>query len=75
MSRDRKFDGRVSGENFRLHISIQADGAGHKISASIIIKLNNRLGELYLSAIMPFHRYLSRYFPEQAIVRLGTLSE
>jgi hypothetical protein len=58
--------------DFRIYISVQAEGAGQRISASTLVKLNNRLGRLYLSAIMPFHRYLARYAIDQAVERLDS---
>jgi len=63
--------------DFRLYISVQTEGTGQRISASTLVKLNNRLGRFYLFGIMPFHRYLARYVIGHAIEQLdaGGLDE
>ncbi|MBB3213694.1 hypothetical protein FHW67_002995 [Herbaspirillum sp. Sphag1AN] len=46
--------------NFRIWISIEAGPNGSTVTISTLVKINNLLGKIYLSIIMPFHKYVAR---------------
>jgi len=52
--------------DFRIWISVQPSPAGSKVTISTLVKINNLLGRVYLFAIMPFHRLLSRSLLQRA---------
>jgi hypothetical protein len=47
--------------NFRISLLLQRDESGSGlVSATTVVRCNNRLGRIYLTAIKPFHRAVVR---------------
>lgn len=44
--------------DFRVAVSLQADGAGSQVTVTTVVQTNNRLGRFYLAVILPFHRLI-----------------
>ena len=55
--------------DFRIWISVQPSLNGSEVKISTLVKINNLLGRLYLFAIMPFHKLLSRSLLQRAVNR------
>jgi hypothetical protein len=53
--------------DFRIWISIQPSLKGSEVTISTLVKINNLLGRIYLSTIMPFHKLLSRSLLQRAV--------
>jgi hypothetical protein len=58
--------------DFRICVSVQA-GAQHApqvshITLSTLVRSHNLFGRLYLMAVMPFHRFLSRHMLQRALM-------
>lgn len=47
--------------DFRIHVSVHEDESGCELTLSTLVSVNNMFGKMYLFAIMPFHRMLSRH--------------
>lgn len=60
--------------DFRVWIGIQPGAKGSEVTISTLVKINHPLGRLYLFAIMPFHKLLSRSLLQQAINRRDNVS-
>jgi hypothetical protein len=59
--------------DFRIWISIQPGVTGSEVTISTLVKINNLLGRVYLFAIMPFHKHLSRSLLQLAVNRLDNV--
>ena len=46
--------------DFRVVVDVRNTGPGQEVTASTLVRLNNTLGRLYLTTIMPFHRLIVR---------------
>jgi len=57
--------------DFRIWISIQPSLRGSEVTISTLVKINNLFGKVYLFAIMPFHKLLSRLMLKRALNRFG----
>ena len=55
--------------DFRIWISIRPGVKGSEVSMSTLVKINNTLGRVYLFAIMPFHKMLSRMLLQRALLQ------
>lgn len=55
--------------DFRIWIGIQPCPQGSQVTISTLVKVNNLLGSVYLSVIMPFHKALSRSLLQRAVER------
>jgi hypothetical protein len=55
--------------DFRIWISIRPGVKGSEATISTLVKINNLLGRVYLFAIMPFHKRLSRSLLQLAVNR------
>ena len=56
-------DRRVAGFNdrhldFRLVVDVTTSGEAKLVTATTLVRTNNRLGRIYLAIIMPFHRLI-----------------
>lgn len=60
--------------DFRIWISIQPSVKGSEVTISTLVKINNLLGRVYLFAIMPFHKLLSRTLLQLAVNRRDNAS-
>lgn len=47
--------------DFRLSISVCENQEGCEVTLSTLVRTNNLFGKIYLFAVMPFHRFLSRH--------------
>lgn len=46
--------------DFRIVIDVAAVASGRRLTATTLVKTHNLLGRVYLAAILPFHRVISR---------------
>lgn len=46
--------------DFRVVVDINACDDGQQVTATTLVRTNNRLGRIYLAVIMPFHRLVVR---------------
>jgi hypothetical protein len=53
--------------DFRIWIGLQPSERGSEVTISTLVKVNNLFGRFYLSAIMPFHKLLSRSLLGRAV--------
>lgn len=60
--------------DFRVWIGIQPGVKGSEVTISTLVKINHPLGRVYLFAIMPFHKLLSRSLLQQAVNRHDNVS-
>lgn len=60
--------------DFRIWISIQPGAKGSEVTISTLVKINHLLGRVYLFAIMPFHKRLSRSLLQLAVNRRDNVS-
>ncbi len=60
--------------DFRLSVSVRPAAAGvRSLTITTVVHTHNRLGRLYLAAILPFHRLIARRLLVRAVRRLGRL--
>jgi len=53
--------------DFRLAVTVQADAGGaQQVTVTTVVQTHNRLGRIYLTVIMPFHRLIARSMLNQA---------
>jgi len=60
--------------DFRIWISIQPGLKGSEVTISTLVKINSLFGRVYLFAIMPFHKLLSRTMLQRAVYRRDNVS-
>jgi Protein of unknown function (DUF2867) len=53
--------------NFRVLIDVSAAGNRGQVTATTLVRTHNRLGRLYLAAIMPFHRLVVKAMLRQVV--------
>jgi len=46
--------------DFRVVVDVAPDAGGRKVTTTTLVLTHNRLGRLYLAAILPFHRLIAR---------------
>jgi hypothetical protein len=44
--------------DFRVVVEVVPEGSGQRVTATTFVRTRNRLGRLYLAAVMPFHRVI-----------------
>lgn len=44
--------------DFRLIVDVSGSAPGRQVTATTLVKTHNRLGTIYLAAILPFHRII-----------------
>lgn len=57
--------------DFRIWVSVQAGEGGSDVRLSTLIRLHGWPGRVYLAAVMPFHKLLSRHMLRRALKSLG----
>lgn len=56
--------------DFRALLRVQPEGNGSRITLTTAVHTHNRLGRLYLAAIMPFHKLIVRNMLRRVAIRL-----
>jgi hypothetical protein len=46
--------------DFRVVVDVAATGVAREVTATTLVRMNNRLGRAYLTAILPFHKLVVR---------------
>ena len=44
--------------DFRLVVDVAASGNNRRVTATTVVRTHNRLGRVYLAAVLPFHRLI-----------------
>ena len=44
--------------DFRVVVEVVPEGSGQRVTATTFVRTRNRLGQLYLAAVKPFHRVI-----------------
>ncbi len=57
--------------DFRILVSALGDRAGSEVTLSTLVRTNNLFGKIYLFAVMPFHRFLSRHMLARGLRRIA----
>jgi hypothetical protein len=52
--------------DFRVIVEVKATVSGQQVTLTTLVLTHNRLGRVYLSTIMPFHRLIARTLLRQA---------
>jgi len=55
--------------DFRVVVEVVGAGGASEVTATTVVRLNNRLGRAYLAAILPFHRLIVRSMLSQVARR------
>ncbi len=56
--------------DFRIWVHVEATAAGSQVTLATLVHTHNLGGKAYLTAIMPFHKLLSRLMLERALKQL-----
>jgi len=46
--------------DFRVVVDVTPEGVGRKVTTTTLVLTHNRLGRIYLTAILPFHRLIAK---------------
>ncbi len=57
--------------DFRVVVDVAPAEGGSTVTATTLVRLNNRFGRVYLTAIMPFHKAIVRTMLKGMAVRIG----
>jgi len=55
--------------DFRVIVDVAAVAQGRRVTATTIVRTHNRLGRIYLAAILPFHRLIVRTLLRRSAAR------